>query len=153
MRLASFLFISLCLSTVIAAPPPKQPKPADDDLKVLQGLWLVVALEGDGMNAPADVVKGMRCEFKDAEARFADPGEELHDKTTVKLDCSKSPMEIDLTSLEGIMKGKTRKGIFKIEDGQLILCVGETHTSPRPTDFTTKADSHRCMLTFEHGKR
>jgi uncharacterized protein (TIGR03067 family) len=157
MRLATslclFLFINsvLYIPTFVAADSKLQ-KDASDDLKLLQGSWKVVALEDDGMKAPPEVLKGARWVFKGSEVQVAEPGEELHDKSVVKLDLSKTPKHIDLIGLGIPTRDKTWLGIYKIEKDRLVVCTGETETAERPTDFNTGPDSHRCMITLERVK-
>ena len=44
-------------------------------------------------------------------------------KFSFKVDSSKSPKEIDLIALDGPQKGKTMEGIYKLEDGKLMVCL------------------------------
>jgi uncharacterized protein (TIGR03067 family) len=140
---------AICLQALPAgAADPKK----DADLKLLQGGWNVVAMEDDGVKAPSKVLTGMRWAFDGSEMRFADPCEELHSKSSVKLDSSKTPKHINIVILEGPMKGKTMVGIFKFDKDRLVVCAGGTDTAERPTEFSTGPDSNRCMITFERIK-
>jgi len=158
MRLSNFLCLVLVANCAFSLPAlladdSKSQKNDQYYLKLLQGDWKVVALEDDGMKAPSSMLKGMHWEFKGSEVQGADPGEELHDKSLVKLDSSKTPTYINLVGVEGPTKGQTWKGIFKFENERLVICMGETLTSERPTDFSTGPDSHRCMIAFERIKK
>ena len=51
---------------------------------------------------------------------------------TIKVDPSKSPKEIDLTYTDGTQKGKTVKGIFKMNGDDLTICRGLTEQEARP---------------------
>ena len=129
------------------------PQPADD-LKLLAGEWKPVALESDGKKAPAAALEGGRWSFTGAEVRFADPGEELGGKSSVKLDASKSPKHIDLVALEGPTKGMTIQGIYKLDQDRLVICLRDPEGAKkgRPKAFATEAGSDLHMITLERVK-
>ncbi|QJW96275.1 TIGR03067 domain-containing protein [Frigoriglobus tundricola] len=136
-------------------PKSSDPKPAAaEDLKRLNGEWKVVALEANGKKAPAAELEGMRWSFSGAEVRFADPGEELGEKSSVKLDPSQSPKHIDLVGLEGAGKGMTSQGIYKLENDRLVICLRDSKSAEkgRPTTFTTGVVSESGLITLERVK-
>ena len=130
-----------------------KPQPADD-VKLLTGEWKVVALESNGKKAPAEALEGMRWSFKGSEVRFADPGEELGGKTSVKLDASQSPKHIDLVALEGPSKDMKSEGIYKLEKDRLIICLRDSKAAKkgRPAKFATEAGSELGLITLERVK-
>jgi RNA polymerase sigma factor (sigma-70 family) len=136
---------------------PKSPDPKlapADDLKRLNGDWKVVALETNGKKAPAAALEGMRWSFSGAEVRFADAGEELGEKSSVKLDPSQSPKHIDLVGLEGAGKGMTSPGIYKLEKDRLVICLRDSKSAEkgRPTTFATGVVSESGLITLERIK-
>jgi uncharacterized protein (TIGR03067 family) len=137
------------------APNALDPKlAAAEDLKRLNGEWKVVALEANGKKAPAAALEGGRWSFSGAEVRFADAGEELGGKSSVKLDPSQSPKHIDLVGLEGAGKGMTSRGIYKLEKDRLVICLRDPKSADkgRPTTFTTGVVSESGLITLERVK-
>jgi uncharacterized protein (TIGR03067 family) len=61
--------------------------------------------------------------------------------TTIRLDSSKNPKEIDFTHTAGFQKGKTTKGIYKLEGDSLHICRGLTPDKDRPTEFAAPVNS------------
>jgi uncharacterized protein (TIGR03067 family) len=132
----------LCLSASLA-------RDAQNDLNLLQGEWQVIAMEDDAVRAAPEAVKGMRWKFDGATLEANDPGEELRPWSTIRLDGTKSPKQIDLVLTDGPNKGKSVPGIFMIERNRLVVCSGEKPTDQRPTEFATWDESSRCLLTLE----
>ncbi len=96
-----------------------------------------MALEAAGKKAPAEALEGGRWSFSGEEVRFADRGEVLGGKASVKLDPSKSPKQLDLVGLEGASKGKTSLGIYEPERDRLVICLCDPNSGGkgRPTTF------------------
>lgn len=128
---------------------------ADDagkDAKELQGEWQAISLEAQGKKATADEVQKFRILIKGDELAITP----LVDgrKARFKLDPGKSPKAIDLTSQDGPAKGKTVKGIYSLENGQLRLCVPNFSgdSGKRPTEFKTQTGDELALLTLERVK-
>jgi uncharacterized protein (TIGR03067 family) len=111
----------------------------------LQGEWVVVAMEEDGEKAPADDLKGMKWVVKGNEITASQPGGT--GKMTFRLDRGKTPKEIDITSLDGNLKGTTSPGIYAIEGRRLRVCNAEQ--GRRPKEFATAPGDGREMITLE----
>ncbi|HEX4613259.1 MAG TPA: TIGR03067 domain-containing protein [Urbifossiella sp.] len=114
-----------------AAQPPKD-GPAKADLAKFQGDWKVQSIEVAGMPLPG--VKAEKLTFEGA--KFVG----LAGGTTVNLDPTKSPKEIDL-----VLGADGRKwmGLYKLEGDTLTLCLamieqGKAADQKRPTDFDKK---------------
>jgi uncharacterized protein (TIGR03067 family) len=120
------------------------PVPPARQVSELEGEWEVVAMEGDGLKASADDVRGMRWAVKGNVITGSQPG--VSGKMSFKLDPKKTPKEIDITSLDGNLKGTTAPGIYEIEGQTLRVCFGE---KVRPKTFTTEAGDGRTMITLE----
>jgi uncharacterized protein (TIGR03067 family) len=150
---SGFVLVACAACLSISLADDKKPKAANDDAKLLQGNWKVVAIESDGRQAPAEKLTGMRWSFKGSEVEFSGPGE-LAAKATLKLDSGKTPKQIDLTGLDGAQKGKTIEGIFKFEKDQLMICFRDAEAAEkgRPTEFATRPDSGLGMITLEREK-
>ncbi|QEG30224.1 ECF RNA polymerase sigma factor SigE [Gemmata obscuriglobus] len=122
------------------APPPKKAPDFGD----LQGRWVVVAMEGDGEKVPADVLEGMRWAIKGDQITASQP--RSTGKMAFKLNPDKTPKEIDLTSLDGTLKGTTSPGIYELDGPKLRVCFGE---KVRPTTFATAQGDGRTMIALE----
>ena len=130
------------------ATPPEKDKNAfttsDKEVKDLQGEWAVVAMEEGGEKAPADALKGMKWVVKGNEITGSQPGGT--GRMSFKLDSGKTPKEIDITALDGNLKGTTSPGIYAIEGTRLRVCFGE---KVRPKTFATAPGDGRTMITLE----
>ncbi|VTR91476.1 sigma-70 family rna polymerase sigma factor : RNA polymerase sigma factor, sigma-70 family OS=Singulisphaera acidiphila (strain ATCC BAA-1392 / DSM 18658 / VKM B-2454 / MOB10) GN=Sinac_7487 PE=4 SV=1 [Gemmata massiliana] len=129
--------------------------PAADEVKKLQGEWAAVEVELNGKKVGKDDAKSMRFVFKDNElvARDTDkPGRER--KKTFKLDPSKTPKEIDITSLDGQEKDKTAACIYKLDVDRLTICMPYfvEDASVRPKEFKVGAKDGLMLLTLERVK-
>ena len=160
MRLRAALCSALLVGFTVGSPasPAEEETPrkdAKDELKLLEGAWKVVGVEADGKKAPPEALEGLSWSFRGAELSCNDLGNKLEDKATAKLDPSRSPKRIDIVGLTGTGKGKTVAGIYKIDNGQLIVCIRDTEQPKkgRPEKFATTNDSGLCVITFERIKK
>jgi uncharacterized protein (TIGR03067 family) len=121
-----------------------------DALKALEGSYLLVGLETKGLKVGADVLKK-----EDATERaLVVKGDQMiakskgkDDPATIKLDTSKNPAHIDITSVKD---GKTEVnyGIYKFEKDVLTICAIEKgDAKDRPTKF--EAGEKFLLLVFE----
>jgi uncharacterized protein (TIGR03067 family) len=90
---------------------------------------VAVSLESDGEKAPDRVVKRTRLTVQGD--KIVPPEEEGGPAFTFRLDPSATPKRINLT--EG---GRTLRGIYKVEDSRLHLCVRFEDDGKYPTEFT-----------------
>jgi RNA polymerase sigma-70 factor (ECF subfamily) len=129
--------------------------PAADEVKQLQGEWRAVAVELRGKALTKEEARTMRWVIKGNELTFGDtdhPGRER--KKTFKLDPSKTPKELDLTSLDGQEKGTTAACIYRRDGDRLTICLPYFVKDPsiRPTEFKAGADDGLMLLTLERVK-
>lgn len=113
---------------------------ADDKeaLKALEGTYLLVGLETKGVKLTPDVLK----KEDPAERKLVIKGDQIlattkgkDDPATIKIDASKTPPHIDITSVKD---GKTEVnyGIYKFEKDVLTICALEKgDAKDRPTKF------------------
>ncbi len=112
----------------------------------LDGTWTAVSAERDGK--PADELKGHRLTFAGDTFVIEREGKTLY-KGTFKTDNAAKPAQIDFRQTEGEAKGQTWRGIYRLEGGALTTVDNAPDPKkPRPTRFTTGADSGHVMLTF-----
>ena len=72
--------------------------------------------------------------------------------STIKVDASKAPKEIDFTFTSGDQKGKTVKGIYKVAGDDLTICRGLTEMEARPADFAAPVDSGLLLVVWKRSK-
>ena len=131
--------------------------PADAEVGKWQGEWRAVEVEFCGKTLKKDdaEAKAMRFVVKDNGMTFSNtekPGRER--KQTFKLDPSKSPKELDLTSLDGQEKDKTAACIYKFDGDRLTICMPyfAKDVSVRPKEFKADANGDLMLLTLERVK-
>ena len=105
-----------------------------DDAKALQGAWVITESIYHG---EAGAVDGMsRLIITGDRFRFENPGRD--DITgTFTVDAAKGPKQIDMKVVEGpeMVKGKTGRGIYKIEGDTLKWAFTEVGDEGRPKGF------------------
>jgi uncharacterized protein (TIGR03067 family) len=75
------------------------------------------------------------------------------DKGTIKLDATKSPKQIDLTTRkDGPFKGRTLPGIYEFKGDTVVLCLN-SEKPDRPTAFESKVKTPIMLLTFKRDKK
>src|SRR3954467_14497445 len=126
-----FLALALvALAAAAACADDVDPEPKSKG-KDVEGNWEVVKAIGDkGGPPPAGLV--LKFAKGKVSVSFMNQKDKAH---SYKLDTKKKPAHIDLTD----ENGKTVAGIYKIEKGELYVCIGE-RTGKRPADFAGKDD-------------
>ena len=119
--------------------------------KELTGTWQATSFEREGTKATDEQLKDIQV-LIDADGNtksliagkvfLAGPG---------TIDPTQNPMTLDVTYTEGVNKGKTSLGIFKMEDGVLTICR-RPPDKPRPTEFLSKPDSGTILISYKHPK-
>ncbi len=121
------------------------------DLGHLQGSWTAMRAEYDGREAP-DIV-GHLLVFEDGEFSIKEKGVTIY-RGTFRLDTSASPSAIDFTHTAYSSKGKTWRGIYRIDGDTLTIC-DDAHAvqKGRPTRFDTKPNSGHVMVVFKRAQQ
>ena len=123
---------------------------AKNDVGPIQGGWRMVLAFINGEELPADQAKSGELIIEDDQYR-AKLGANAT-TSTIKIDSSKTPKEIDLTFTDGDQKGKTVKGIFKMVGDDLTICRGLTEMEARPADFAAPVDSGLLLVIWKRSK-
>jgi uncharacterized protein (TIGR03067 family) len=126
-------------------------KEGDDGTKVLQGTWVVMSKDGKQVLKQATFERdqfSMQAFGASIGATKAAVGREpgMIDRSTFRVDNAKSPAQIDFVILDGEHQGRTRVGIYAVQDNTLQLCVAELD-APRPTAFSTTPKTALLTLT------
>jgi RNA polymerase sigma factor (sigma-70 family) len=124
-----------------------------DDAQRIQGTWVMIAQETNGQEvAPDQGVKlvitadTMITVYPKGDRREAEDAKNGTDRASYKIDSAREPKTIDFTPVDGIQKGKTRSGIYRIDGDTLQICTDPSGGS-RPTEFdTTPGSHHRLMI-------
>jgi uncharacterized protein (TIGR03067 family) len=114
------------------------PLPSADDLKLMQGTWIVVSFHRGGSKLPDEKTTKMSLDIKDDTFTFKGDGPEDDPPGKVKIDSTTKPKTLDLTiKAERI---ETIPFIFELDGDNLKLCWNEPANKGRPTAFdATKA--------------
>jgi len=143
----AFLYLSLIVGgALVAVPAEGGDAPADQ--KPLEGKWLLVSSEQEGVSKPAEELKGggtyMIFENQEVIARSEDQSVSLG---TYSLDPSKSPSWYNRVMPDGT----ERLGIYRIEGDQLFLCLGERGKT-RPSEFRTTKEDKASLVIYKRVK-
>jgi uncharacterized protein (TIGR03067 family) len=128
---------------------PKQDKAKDPALD-LAGGWKMVLLFVNGEEVPTDQAQSGELVVVDDEYR-PKLGANV-EVSTFKIDATKSPKAIDFTYTSGFSKGKTIKGIYKIEGDDLTICRGLGPEKDRPDEFAAPTGSELLMVVWKRSK-
>ena len=115
----------------------------------IQGKWKVVALEFDGIKAPAEIVKAMTLTFKDDTLTFA-PAEPGYKTFSFRLTPDLNPAGFDMTNIEGGEgEHKSKQGSYELDGDILRICIG---SNKRPAELSSKQGTGNAMYTLKRMK-
>jgi uncharacterized protein (TIGR03067 family) len=141
----------VCLVIVFLAGADDPPKEAvKHKLDPFQGGWSMASLVVSGEEVPAEQVQAGELVVIDDEYR---PTLGASSETcTMKVDSSKSPREIDFTYTTGFQKGKTVRGIYKIDGDNFTICRAQSPGKDRPSKFAAPAGSELLMVVWKRSE-
>jgi uncharacterized protein (TIGR03067 family) len=113
-------------------------EPLEMEYAKLEGTWLVVSLEVEGLKIPGDTIKDSRLFIKGNE--FTMKEKIATYRGNFIIDSSKKPKTIDINFTEGPEKGNTSLGIYELDGDDLKLCLTITAKN-RPTEFVANPKS------------
>ncbi|MCS7047176.1 MAG: TIGR03067 domain-containing protein, partial [Gemmataceae bacterium] len=101
----------------------------------IDGGWIAVEMEQDGKKLPADVVDklAIRLTIKGDVYTVSMSGQ-IVDRGTAKIDAKSKPTTVDITSEDGVNKGKTILAIIEVDGDTLRACY-DMEGKGRPTEF------------------
>jgi uncharacterized protein (TIGR03067 family) len=144
--IASVVTITLFMSGALVAAD----KSATNDKARLQGTWRIVSVEIDKKPLSMDDLKDARLVVSGDHYSFALGKDRL--EITYKMDEGKKPKAIDLTIVEGPEKGKTYRGIYKLEGDTYTICRSTEPNNERPTGFATQPGSGLMIVVWKRAK-
>ena len=119
--------------------------------KELAGTWQATSFEREGDKATDDQLKDIQLLIDPAGITKSLIGGKVFLAGPSTLDPTQDPMILDVTYTEGVNKGKTSLGIFKMEEGELTICR-RPPDKPRPTDFSSAPGSGTILIHYKRLK-
>ena len=138
MRLTPALALAAGLYALVGGAAAADEKADTEALKSLEGTYLLVGLEGKGLNLNEEQLK----KVDDSQRKVVIKGDQIiatkkgkEDPAKIKVDASKTPPHITITSTEA-NKTEVNYGVYKLENGVLtIAATAEGDEKSRPADF------------------
>lgn len=120
---------------------------SEKDLKKMAGEWTPVLMQLNGKKQPEELLKSIKLTIKGDKYNTV-VGKEK-DEGTLKLDATKEPREMDITTNVGENKGKAIPCIYEIEGDELRVCYG-LKVAERPTDFKADEDAKGVVMLITY---
>ncbi|MFL5244661.1 MAG: TIGR03067 domain-containing protein [Gemmataceae bacterium] len=124
---------------------------AKKDLAKFQGTWIFESREFEGEREPVEHYKACKLFVKDNTLTLVESFGIIY-RATIKLDPTKELKEIDVTFTGGPEEGKTRLGIYELDDDTYRICIN-VKGNDRPTEFTAKKDSGQALDILKKVRR
>jgi uncharacterized protein (TIGR03067 family) len=124
---------------------------AAEDLKKMQGDWVVVTMEADGMKIPDDDAQALFRTVKGNEytvSRYR----RVIGKGTIKLDATRKPRTIDALPAGAAREAKPIVGIYEFDGDKLKLCFAPAGKD-RPTEFLTTEGSGHTLTVWQRERK
>ncbi|MFN0054362.1 MAG: TIGR03067 domain-containing protein [Planctomycetales bacterium] len=120
------------------------------DSKDFQGFWQVVELVEDGRVIPRESIRdflpsGGKLEVIENAIVFTNPHDGKRHVRTFAVDPTRYPRTIDLTT----GKKQDASGIYRFDEGRLVICLADPEEADRPREFAAKEGSKRTLMVLE----
>jgi uncharacterized protein (TIGR03067 family) len=139
----------LALAFAVGAEGPNEDAAAKD-LKRMEGDWVVVSMEVDGLKVPDEDAMAYFRTVKGDEytvSRYR----RVAGKGTIRLDATKKPRAIDARPA-GDGEAKSLLGIYEFDGNKLKLCFARPGAE-RPTEFASKEGSGHNLTIWQREKQ
>jgi uncharacterized protein (TIGR03067 family) len=126
---------------------------AKDDVKKLQGEWVMASLEFDGQPAPDETVQvfGRKVEGDKYTVTITKGDDVKTVKGTYKLDPTKKPKAVDALTTDAEGKEVNVLGIYELDGDTHKICMAPPGAD-RPTEFATEEGSKRTLIVWKRVK-
>lgn len=126
---------------------------ADAGYQELQGAWQVVELVDNGRTiAPAAISgwlpSGGRLELVDNTIVFTSPQDGKRHARVFSIDATTYPRQLNVMDQNQV----SGHGIYRIDDGRLVVCLAPPQEAPRPTDFSAREGSRHVLMVLARPK-
>ena len=140
-------WIWLAPVTLVLAAGPQTPDAAKKELERLQGTWLMVGLEIDGKDVPADKIAETILTIKGD--RYSTKVKKTEHECTIRLDPSKKPPAIDMIFTKPGSAPETCAGVYELKGDTLRIARGLTAAQKRPDQFMTWPGTSYFVVTWK----
>ena len=138
--------LGLCLAvfaTIFAA--DKNP-----ELQPFQGRWEVAELVENGRVIPHEAIRewlpsGGRIEIVDNAMMYTSTDDGKKHAKVFAIDATQFPKGFDMITRDK----KEAAGIYKFDDGKLVVCLSDPEDGPQPTEFSAKEGSKRMLMVLK----
>lgn len=115
----------------------------------LRGRWQAIELVDDGRVIPQNAIptwmpSGGQIEVIDNAIVFTSPADGQRHARTFEVDATRYPNEINLRA-DGRLYAH---GIYKLDEGNWVICAAPAGAVARPTDFAASQGSRRVLLVL-----
>ncbi len=115
----------------------------------LKGNWQAVELVDNGRVIPSEAIPGWlpsggRIEVIDNSIVFTSPKDGQRYARVFSIDATTYPRQLNVID-GGKISGQ---GIYRLDNGKLVVCLSPPNAGPRPTDFSAREGSQRTMIVF-----
>jgi uncharacterized protein (TIGR03067 family) len=148
----SQVLLGLAVSGLLAV--ELQAGEAGDKTEKLEGTWLITSAEKGGKKLPEDILEKIRrtLEIRGDKYKVTILGKVQEEEGTFKTDPKKNPKTIDLMIASGADKGKTQRGIYRLEGDTLTVSVARPGVEERPGAFKTEEGSDVTVFVLKRQK-
>ena len=129
-------------------------KPTESEIKrvheLFSGNWDILGITEDGNELGPELIRqrfaqGGRVQFGARGIAIVNPKSEERRITTYRVDPSKSPSQIDVTTqFDSVLRG-----IYKFEGDKLTICLARHEDGARPTEFEARGGSDRALFQLQ----
>jgi uncharacterized protein (TIGR03067 family) len=140
----------ISLLTLAAALSVAADDPAPSDLDRLQGTWLLITLEAEGEDVPAEQHEGWNAVYAGNRLTLR-AGEMVRRRGIITLDPSRSPRAMNTWDQDGPYEDQTVPGIYELAGDTLKVCFARPGAE-RPTEFTTRRGTGFLYCVYRRQK-
>lgn len=151
MRRPACLLVGFALFFGAASEATVSAAPSSKELKALQGVWVLGALEADGGKIEGFEGPNAIQLYIDGDKYSSQVGSNVIEQGTLSLDASKGTAWIDLMPSTGERKGQVVSGIYVLRGDSLVLCLVPAPAA-RPNEFEAHKGDGRIVAIYKRLK-